>query len=328
LLGAEFYHRFRADEGFRSAVADVIQARVVSASLIDGKAVAQQVESDVAAAIARLGFRPGLVAVRVGNDPASEIYVRNKARKARELGLEGTELIFPDTMSEADLLDEIARLNAADDVDGILVQLPLPKQIDARKVIDAIAPAKDVDGFHPVSVGMLHQGRPALVPCTPAGVIRLIESTGVAIEGKHAVVIGRSDIVGKPIGALMLQRNATVTICHSRTHNLPSIARQADILVAAIGKPIFVTDDFVKPGAVVIDVGMNRVGPEFAARLAHDREKSRLLEKNGTVLLGDVDFARVKERASWLTPVPGGVGPMTIAMLMQNTVTAAERRRA
>ncbi|HEX8408920.1 MAG TPA: bifunctional methylenetetrahydrofolate dehydrogenase/methenyltetrahydrofolate cyclohydrolase FolD [Thermoanaerobaculia bacterium] len=299
----------------------------MSASLIDGKAVAQQVEHDVATAIVRLGFRPGLVAVRVGNDPASEIYVRNKAKKARELGLEGTELIFPDTMSEEELLAEIARLNADDRVDGILVQLPLPKQIDARKVIDAIAPAKDVDGFHPISVGMLHQGRPALAPCTPAGVIRLIESTGVTIEGKHAVVIGRSDIVGKPMGALLLQRNATVTICHSRTHDLPSVARQADILVAAIGKPIFVNDDFVKPGAVVIDVGMNRVGPEFAAQLAHDPDKSRLLEKNNSVLLGDVDFARVKERASWLTPVPGGVGPMTIAMLMQNTVTAAERRR-
>jgi methylenetetrahydrofolate dehydrogenase (NADP+) / methenyltetrahydrofolate cyclohydrolase len=264
----------------------------------------------------------------VGNDPASEIYVRNKARKARELGLEGNELIFPESMSEAELLAEVDRLNRDDAIDGILVQLPLPKQIDARKVIDAISPAKDVDGFHPASVGMLHLGRPTLVPCTPAGVIRLIESTGEAIEGKHAVVIGRSDIVGKPMGALLLQRNATVTICHSRTRDLPAIARQADIVVAAIGKPIFVTEDFVKPDAIVIDVGMNRVGPEFAANLAHDADKTRLLEKNGSVLLGDVDFARVKDRASWITPVPGGVGPMTIAMLMKNTVTAAERRRA
>ena len=299
-----------------------------SARLIDGKAVAQQIESEVVDAIARLGVRPGLVAVRVGNDPASEIYVRNKARKARELGLEGTELIFPESMSEGELLAEIERLNRDDAVDGILVQLPLPKQIDARKVIDTISPAKDVDGFHPESVGMLHLGRPALVPCTPAGVIRLIESTGESIEGKHAVVIGRSDIVGKPMGALLLQRNATVTICHSRTRNLPSVARQADIVVAAIGKPIFVTDDFIKPGAIVIDVGMNRVGPEFAPHLGHDEEKTRLLGKNGSVLLGDVDFARVRERASWITPVPGGVGPMTIAMLMKNTVTAAERRRA
>jgi methylenetetrahydrofolate dehydrogenase (NADP+)/methenyltetrahydrofolate cyclohydrolase len=299
----------------------------VTARLIDGKAVAQQIEQEVVEAIARTGLRPGLVAVRVGSDPASEIYVRNKARKARELGLEGTELVFPESMSEGELLAEIDRINRDDAVDGILVQLPLPRQIDARKVIDAIHPAKDVDGFHPMSVGMLHLGRPTLVPCTPAGVIRLIESTGQPIEGKHAVVIGRSDIVGKPMGALLLQRNATVTICHSKTRDLPSIASQADLLVAAIGRPIFVTEDFVRPGAIVIDVGMNRVGPEFAERLAHDPDKTRLLEKNGSVLLGDVDFARARERASWITPVPGGVGPMTIAMLMQNTVTAAQRRR-
>jgi methylenetetrahydrofolate dehydrogenase (NADP+) / methenyltetrahydrofolate cyclohydrolase len=300
----------------------------VTARLIDGKAVAQQIENDVAATIQRLGYHPGLVAVRVGNDAASEIYVRNKAKKARELGLEGTELIFPETMSEADLLAEVARLNADPNVDGILVQLPLPKHIEATKVIDAIAPAKDVDGFHPVTVGMLHLGRPTLAPCTPSGVIHLIDSTGEPIEGKHAVVIGRSDIVGKPMAALLLQRNATVTICHSKTRNLAELASQADILVAAIGRPIHVTADMIKPGAVVIDVGMNRVGPEFAPRLEHDPEKSRLLAKNGTVLLGDVDFARAKDIASWITPVPGGVGPMTIAMLMKNTVTAAQRRRA
>jgi methylenetetrahydrofolate dehydrogenase (NADP+)/methenyltetrahydrofolate cyclohydrolase len=299
----------------------------MTARLIDGKAVAQQIEKEVIEGIARLGFKPRLVAVRVGNDPASEIYVRNKAKKARELGLEGNELVFPETMSEAALLSEVDRLNRDDTVDGILVQLPLPKQIDARKVIDAISPAKDVDGFHPVSVGMLHLGRPTLVPCTPAGVIRLIDSTGETIEGKNAVVIGRSDIVGKPMAALLLQRHATVTICHSRTRDLAGVARQADILVAAIGKPNLVTEDFVKLGAIVIDVGMNRVGPEFAANLAHDAEKTRLLEKNGSVLLGDVDFARVRERASWITPVPGGVGPMTIAMLMKNTVTAAAMRR-
>jgi methylenetetrahydrofolate dehydrogenase (NADP+) / methenyltetrahydrofolate cyclohydrolase len=300
----------------------------VTAQLIDGKKVAEEIEQEVVAAIARLGIRPGLVAVRVGNDPASEIYVRNKARKARELGFEGSERVFPDTMTEAELLAEVQRLNDDDSIDGILVQLPLPKHIDARKVIDAISPAKDVDGFHPISVGMLHLGRPALVPCTPSGVIRLIESTGQSIEGKHAVVIGRSDIVGKPMGALLLHRNATVTICHSRTRDLPAVAREADILVAAIGRPVFVTDDFVKAGAIVIDVGMNRVGAETAASLAHDAEKTRLLEKNGSVLVGDVDFARVRERASWITPVPGGVGPMTIAMLMKNTVTAAERRRS
>ena len=277
------------------------------AQLIDGKAVAKVLEAEVAAEIARLGFRPGLVAVRVGNDPASEIYVRNKARKARELGLEGTELVFPETMREEELLAEVARLNGDDAVDGILVQLPLPKQIDAKKVIDAIDPAKDVDGFHPVNVGLLHLGRPVLVPCTPSGVMRLIDSTGLAIEGKRAVVIGRSDIVGKPVAALLLQRNATVTVCHSRTRDLPAVAREAEILVAAIGKARFVTAEMIRPGAVVIDVGINRVDGKLA---------------------GDVDFAAAREVAGWITPVPGGVGPMTIAVLMSNTVRAAARRRA
>jgi methylenetetrahydrofolate dehydrogenase (NADP+)/methenyltetrahydrofolate cyclohydrolase len=300
----------------------------MTARLIDGKQVAQALEAEVAAAIARLGFAPGLVAVRVGNDPASEIYVRSKARKAQELGLRGTELIFPDSMSEAELLAEVRRLNDDDAIDGILVQLPLPKQIDARKVIETIDPGKDVDGFHPVNVGRLHLGRPTLAPCTPAGVVRLIDSTGTAIDGAHAVVIGRSDIVGKPMAALLLQRNATVTICHSRTSDLGAIVRSADIVVAAVGRPLTVTADMIKPGAVVIDVGMNRVDASFAGRIAHDADKSRLLARNGTVLLGDVDFARVREVAGWITPVPGGVGPMTIAMLMQNTVTAARWRRA
>src|SRR5438128_9012129 len=202
----------------------------MTAQLIDGKQIAQALEAEVAAAIARLGFAPGLVAVRVGNDPASEIYVRSKARKAQELGLRGTELIFPDTMSEVELLGEVRRLNADDSIDGILVQLPLPKQIDAQKVIETIDPAKDVDGFHPVNVGRLHLGRPTLAPCTPAGVMRLLASTGVAIAGANAVVLGRSDIVGKPMAALLLQANATVTICHSKTRDLPSVTRQADIL--------------------------------------------------------------------------------------------------
>ena len=300
----------------------------MTAQLIDGKRIAQALEAEVAASIASLGFAPGLVAVRVGHDPASEIYVRSKARKAQELGLRGTELIFPESMSEDDLLAEVRRLNADDSIDGILVQLPLPRQIEARKVIDTIDPDKDVDGFHPINVGRLHLGRPALAPCTPAGVMRLIDSTGVAIDGAHAVVIGRSDIVGKPMAALLLQRNATVTICHSRTRDLGAILRQADIVVAAVGRPLIVTAEMIKPGAVVIDVGMNRVDASFADRIAHDADKSRLLAKNGTVLLGDVDFARVREIAGWITPVPGGVGPMTIAMLMQNTVTAAQWRRA
>ena len=280
----------------------------MTAQLIDGKAIAKTIEEEVAASIAAaLGLAPGLVAVRVGNDPASEIYVRNKAKKARELGLRGDELILPETTSEADLLAVVDRLNRDDNVDGILVQLPLPKQIDATKVIDAINPAKDVDGFHPINVGKLHLGRPTLAPCTPSGVIRLIESTGTSISGANALVIGRSDIVGKPMAALLLQRHATVTIAHSRTRDLASIARNADIVVAAIGKARFVTADMVKPGAVVIDVGINR--------------------GNDGKLAGDVDFANVREVAGYITPVPGGVGPMTIAMLMKNTVTAAEWRR-
>ncbi len=301
---------------------------IVSAQIIDGKAVAKQIESDAATAVRRLGFAPGLVAVRVGNDPASEVYVRSKAKKAQELGLRGAELPLPESTSESDLLAEIDRLNHDDSVDGILVQLPLPRQIDSKKVIDAINPAKDVDGFHPLNVGMLHLGRPTLIPCTPAGVMRLIDSTGVRIEGSNAVIIGRSDIVGKPMAALLLQRHATVTICHSRTRDLAGLIRQGDIVVAAVGKPLLVTAGMVKPGAVVIDVGMNRVDSTFADRLAHDPDRARLLAKNGTVLIGDVDYARVREVAGWITPVPGGVGPMTIAMLMQNTVTAAERRRS
>jgi methylenetetrahydrofolate dehydrogenase (NADP+)/methenyltetrahydrofolate cyclohydrolase len=299
----------------------------MAATLIDGKKIAQSIESEVSESVRRLGMAPGLVAVRVGNDPASEIYVRSKAKKAQELGLRGSERVFPETMSEAELLAEVERLNRDDSVDGILVQLPLPRQIDPQKVIDAIAPEKDVDGFHPINVGKLHLGRPTLAPCTPAGCIRLIDSTGVPIAGANAVVIGRSDIVGKPMAALLLQRNATVTICHSKTRDLGAHVREADIVVAAVGRPLTVTADMVKPGAVVIDVGTTRVDASYADQLAHDPDKSRLLAKNGSVLIGDVDFARVREVAGFLTPVPGGVGPMTIAMLMKNTVTAAEWRR-
>jgi methylenetetrahydrofolate dehydrogenase (NADP+)/methenyltetrahydrofolate cyclohydrolase len=276
------------------------------AQIIDGKKIAAQVEIEVREALAKLPFKPGLVAVRVGNDPASEVYVRNKARKAKELGLAGAELVFDAAMRESDLLAEVDSLNNDDNIDGILVQLPLPKQIDPKKVIDAIDPAKDVDGFHPINVGLLHLGRPILVPCTPAGVLRLIASTGTDVAGKRAVVIGRSDIVGKPVAALLLRENATVTICHSRTRDLPDVVREADIVVAAIGRPRFVSAEMVKTGAIVIDVGINRVDGKLA---------------------GDVDFERVREVASWITPVPGGVGPMTIAMLMKNTVIAAERRR-
>src|SRR2546423_6710212 len=239
------------------------------AQLIDGKAVAKTIEEEVVAAIRSLGIAPGLVAVRVGNDPASEVYVRSKAKKARELGLRGDELILPESTSEAELLAHVDRLNHDDGVDGILVQLPLPPQIDAKKVIDSIDPSKDVDGFHPTNVGLLHLGRPTLVPCTPAGVMRLIDSTGEAIEGKHAVVLGRSDIVGKPQAALLLQRNATVTIAHSRTSDLAAVTREADILVAAVGRARMIAA--VKPGAIVIDVGINRVDGKLTGDVDFDK---------------------------------------------------------
>jgi methylenetetrahydrofolate dehydrogenase (NADP+) / methenyltetrahydrofolate cyclohydrolase len=299
-------------------------SRSVTAKIIDGKAVAASVEAEIRAGLEKLPYRPGLVAVRVGNDPASEVYVRNKARKARELGLRGDERIFPHEMTEADLLAEIDRLNRDEEVDGILVQLPLPKQITARNIIDAIDPAKDVDGFHPLNVGLLHLGRPTLVPCTPAGVMRLIASTGQPIEGKRAVVVGRSDIVGKPVAALLLAQHATVTIAHSRTANLGEITGEADILVAAAGRALMV--DSVKRGAIVIDVGINPVGADYGPRLSE--QKRRVIEKNGTTLVGDVDFEQAKDVAGWITPVPGGVGPMTIAMLMRNTLIAAKERRA
>lgn len=305
----------------------------MSAKLIDGKAVAETIEHEIRAGVARLaarGIRPGLTAVRVGEDPASEIYVRNKAKKAEELGLHGVQKHFSAEITEADLLREIAALNADDAVDGILVQLPLPSHISARKVIEAIDPAKDVDGFHPTNVGRLHLGQNTLLPCTPAGCIRLIESTGFEIKGSHAVVAGRSDIVGKPVAALLLQRHATVTICHSRTPDLGDVIRRGDIVVAAVGKPYLVKGSMIKPGAVVIDVGINRIDkPEEAKRyLGNDPSKMAAFEKRGSVIIGDVEFGTAKESASWITPVPGGVGPMTIIMLMKNTLQAAEERRA
>jgi methylenetetrahydrofolate dehydrogenase (NADP+)/methenyltetrahydrofolate cyclohydrolase len=299
----------------------------MTALILDGRKVAADVEREVAEAVARLrsnGITPGLVAVRVGDDAASEIYVRNKARKAVELGLHGSQEHHPAEMTQAELLARIDSLNRDEMVDGILVQLPLPPHIDSEAVIAAIDPAKDVDGFHPINVGRLHLGQGSLVPCTPAGIIRLIDATGIPIRGKRAVVIGRSNIVGKPVSALLLQRDATVTVCHSRTADLASVVAEAEILVAAIGRPLMIRGETVRPGAIVIDVGMNRITTPGDLR---DPDKLRTLEQKGSALVGDVDYAGARERASWITPVPGGVGPMTIAMLMKNTVTAAEDRR-
>ncbi len=304
---------------------------MTQASLLDGKSIATAVEADVRKEVEKLaaqGITPGLVAVRVGADPASEVYVRNKARKATELGFRGTQEHHPAEIRQAELMAVIARLNADNEVDGILVQLPLPPHIDSEAVLRAIDPSKDVDGFHPVNVGLLHLGSAKLVPCTPAGVIRMLESTGESLRGKNAVVIGRSNIVGKPVAALLLQRDCTVTICHSRTRDLAAVASQADILIAAIGRPLFVTGEMIRPGAIVIDVGINRIEPDSEpARAIRDEGKLRALREGKSVLAGDVDFPAALERASWVTPVPGGVGPMTIAMLMQNTVIAARERR-
>lgn len=281
----------------------------MSAHIIDGKALALSLREGIAHEVSALekktGLKPGLAAVLVGDDPASAVYVRNKKIACEKAGLYPQEHVLPASTSQEALLALIHQLNADPKIHGILVQLPLPAHIESRVILQAVSPEKDADGFHPVNVGRLVEGDPVFVPCTPKGVIHMIDSTGVDIVGKRAVVIGRSNIVGKPVAMLLLHRHATVTICHSRTKDLPSVVREADIVIAAIGKPLFVTPDMIKDGAVVIDVGINR--------LADGK------------LVGDVDFDRVKERAGWITPVPGGVGPMTIAILLQNTLESAKR---
>jgi methylenetetrahydrofolate dehydrogenase (NADP+)/methenyltetrahydrofolate cyclohydrolase len=297
--------------------------------LIEGKKVAEQVETEVRTDIAELaarGITPGIAVIRVGDDPASELYVKSKARKALELGLIGTEHHLPEGTSEEELARKIDELNADESVDGILLQLPVPAHLNSDHLLQRIAPEKDIDGFHPVNVGNLHLGRPALVPCTPAGAIRLIESTGETIAGKHAVVVGRSNIVGKPVAALLLQKHATVTICHSKTRNLADVVRQGDIVIAAVGRPYMITGEMIREGAIVIDVGINRVTSEDA-HLSLPQSKRDVIGRRGSTVVGDVEFDSAAERAGWITPVPGGVGPMTIAMLMKNTVEAAGNRR-
>ncbi|MFQ5735655.1 MAG: bifunctional methylenetetrahydrofolate dehydrogenase/methenyltetrahydrofolate cyclohydrolase FolD [Thermodesulfobacteriota bacterium] len=280
-----------------------------SASIIDGKKTAAEVRAGLKEEIARLkeahGLVPGLTVVLVGDNPASQVYVRNKGRASEEVGIRSTQHLLPESTTQEELLALIDRLNNDVSIHGMLVQLPLPGHIDSQSVIEAISPAKDVDGFHPYNVGRLMIGKPALRSCTPYGIMKLIETTGVDISGKDAVVVGRSNIVGKPMAVMLLQSNATVTICHSRTRDLPARVRAADIVVAAIGRAEYIKGEWIKEGAIVIDVGMNRG--------ASGR------------LVGDVDFKGAAERASFITPVPGGVGPMTIAMLLQNTVEAAKR---
>jgi methylenetetrahydrofolate dehydrogenase (NADP+)/methenyltetrahydrofolate cyclohydrolase len=278
--------------------------------------------------LAAQGVRPGLAAVLVGSVAASEIYVRSKVQACADLGIYSDLITPPETVTTEETLELVAGLNARDEIDGILIQLPLPAQVDAKALLDAVSPAKDVDGFHPINSGRLLAGRPALAPCTPAGIIEILKRSGIPIAGRHAVVVGRSDIVGKPAAMLLLHQNATVTICHSKTRNLGEVTRQADILVAAIGRPGFITPDMVKPGATIIDVGMNRIADraEFDRFFLGNAKREAAFAKRGSVVVGDV-HPEAFELAEAYTPVPGGVGLLTIAMLMANTVRAAKMRR-
>lgn len=306
----------------------------MAAHLLDGAAVAEAIKQSVAARVRELeglGVKPGLAAVIVGDNPASKVYVGSKVKTCQTLGLHSEKYELPAQTTTEELLALVERLNQRQDIDGILVQLPLPKQIETRRILEAVDPSKDVDGFHAINVGRLVRGEESLVPCTPAGIVELLDHYQIQIEGARAVIVGRSDIVGKPMSMLMLNRNATVTICHSRTRDLPEVTRQADILIAAIGRAAIITGDFIREGAVVVDVGMNNVttADEVNRIFAEPEIPKRLdtLARRGYTLAGDVEARTVAERASWLTPVPGGVGPLTIAMLMKNTLRAAEMRR-
>jgi len=306
----------------------------MSVRILQGKPIAESIKAEVREEVERLRARnvlPGLTVVRVGEDPASAVYVGSKVKTSEELGIRSEHAHFPESVSESELLGVIGNLNERDDVDGILVQLPLPKHIDSDRLLEAIDPKKDVDGFHPINVGRLGLGQDALFPCTPAGVIEILKRSEIPISGQHAVIVGRSNIVGKPMAMLLLRENATVTICHSRTADLPSITRQADILVAAIGRPGFIRGEHIREGGTVIDVGINNVSdPGLADELfAPEEIEKRLaaIEKRGFTLVGDVNPKEAFERAGSFTPVPGGVGLLTVAMLMKNTVKAAKMRR-
>jgi methylenetetrahydrofolate dehydrogenase (NADP+)/methenyltetrahydrofolate cyclohydrolase len=303
----------------------------MAATILDGNKIASEIRAEVASevkAMAAAGMRPGLAVVLVGHNPASEVYVRGKVKSSGELGIYSEQHAPPETVSTEELLELIADLNRRDEIDGILVQLPLPPQVDAKKVLMAVDPAKDVDGFHPMNVGFLSTQRPGLVPCTPAGIIEILKRSKISIAGQEAVVVGRSDIVGKPMAMLLINDNATVTVCHSKTRDLAGVCRRADILVAAIGRAGMITREFVKPGSTVIDVGMNQVTDraEFERLFAGNAKREETFRTKGSTLVGDV-HPNVAEVAGALTPVPGGVGPLTIAMLMSNTVRAAKLRR-
>jgi methylenetetrahydrofolate dehydrogenase (NADP+)/methenyltetrahydrofolate cyclohydrolase len=299
------------------------------ARLLDGNATARQIRAEVAAGCAllaeRTGVVPGLTVVLVGDDPASRVYVRNKERAALAAGIDSRVLRLPGSSGQDEILSAIDTLNGDRAVHGILVQLPLPGGVDARRVIEAIDPDKDVDGFHPLQAGRLLIGLPGFVPCTPAGILELLRRNDIPVSGRRAVVIGRSNIVGKPLAILLLRENATVTVCHSRTPNLAEVAAGADILVAAVGKLAMVSGEFIKPGAVVVDVGIHTVSDEPTVRrlFGDDPERLRALREKGATLCGDVHPLEARARAGWLTPVPGGVGPLTIAMLLRNSLRAA-----
>lgn len=301
------------------------------ATILDGNKIAAEIRAEAAEAVKAMsgaGLLPGLAVVLAGNNPASEIYVRGKVKSCEEVGIYSEKHTPSESVTTEELLALVADLNRRDEIDGILVQLPLPSHMDSKKVLLAVDPAKDVDGFHPTNVGFLSTQRPGLVPCTPAGIMEMLQRSGIKIAGSEAVVIGRSDIVGKPMAMLLLNSNATVTVCHSKTRDLAEVCRRADILVAAIGRAGMVTRDFVKPGATVIDVGMNRVTDpaEFARLFAGNAKREDTFKTKGSVLVGDV-HPEVAAIAGAITPVPGGVGPLTIAMLMSNTVKAARMRR-
>jgi methylenetetrahydrofolate dehydrogenase (NADP+)/methenyltetrahydrofolate cyclohydrolase len=303
----------------------------MAATILDGNKIAAEIRSEIASEVKTMtasGIRPGLAVVLVGHNPASEIYVRGKVKSSEEVGIYSEQHTPPETVSTGQLLSLIADLNRRDEIDGILVQLPLPSQVDSKQILMAVDPAKDVDGFHPMNVGFLSTQRPGLVPCTPAGVMEILKRSHIPIAGREAVVVGRSDIVGKPVAMLLINANATVTVCHSKTYDLPGVCRRADILVAAIGRAGMITRDFVKPGATVIDVGINKVTTraDFERLFAGNAKREETFRSKGSVLVGDV-HPEVAEVAGAITPVPGGVGPLTIAMLMSNTVRAAKLRR-
>ncbi|HMG02115.1 MAG TPA: bifunctional 5,10-methylenetetrahydrofolate dehydrogenase/5,10-methenyltetrahydrofolate cyclohydrolase [Edaphobacter sp.] len=299
--------------------------------VLDGVVIASEIKAETGREVATLaarGIRPGLAVILVGEVPASQIYVRSKVKTCGELGIYSEMLTPPESITTEEMLALVAGLNARDDIDGILIQLPLPKHVDTKRLLEAVSPDKDVDGFHPVNAGRLQSGQPGLTPCTPAGIIEILKRTGLPIAGQNAVVVGRSDIVGKPAALMLLNESATVTVCHSKTRDLPAVTRNADILVAAIGRPGYVTPNMVKPGVTLIDVGINRLtdAADVERFFPNDAERAATFAKRGSVIVGDIDPAAFALSGAY-TPVPGGVGALTIAMLMHNTVKAAKLRR-